>query len=169
MQRIYYLIIFIVIVLSFQQSHAIDKEVGSAVGKYAPDFEIRDTNGRKVTLYEFRGKVVLINFWATYCVPCRTEMPSLNNLYLTFNDRGFIVVAITVNTSMDSAKSFIAEKKLVFPVVLDVDRKVYSNYAVHGLPVSFLINKKGVIVKKFMGEEDWDSPDIKNEILKFLR
>ncbi|MBI4689102.1 MAG: TlpA family protein disulfide reductase [Nitrospirae bacterium] len=150
------------------QSYA-SGETGTTIGKYAPDFELRDINGKRVTLYEFKGKVVLVNFWATYCGPCISEMPSMNNLYLTFKDKGFVVIAVSINSSMSSVKSFAAENKLAFHIVMDLDRKVYSKFAVRGIPASFLIDKNGIIMDRIMGEEEWDSSDMKNKILRLLK
>jgi peroxiredoxin len=135
----------------------------------AADFTLPDINGKKVNLSEFRGKVVLLNFWATWCGPCRAEMPSLNNLYNEFKDKGFVVLAVSVDASEKPVKSFEKELKLSFPVLMDKNKAVsFDEYGVLGLPTTFLIDKNGVMIEKIMGEREWDSPQMKEKILKLL-
>lgn len=139
------------------------------IGKPAPNFELTDIDGKKVKLSEFRGKVVLLNFWATWCGPCKAEMPSLNSLYLAMRDKEFIILAISVDASEKPVKSFMSEKKIAFPVLMDKDKEIsFDLYGVAGIPVSFLLDKNGIVTEKFMGEREWDSPDIKNKVLKLL-
>ena len=135
----------------------------------APDFTLSDLDGKNVTLSKFRGKVVLLNFWNTWCGPCRAEMPSLNNLFLELKDKGLIVLSISIDTSEEPVRAFISERKIVFPVLMDKKQKVYAKkYFLYGLPVTFLIDKKGIIVEKFIGERDWSSPQMKEKILQML-
>lgn len=141
----------------------------SAAQTSAPDFALNDITGKKVNLSEFRGKVVLLNFWATWCGPCKAEMPSLNNLYNEYKDKGFVVLAVSVDTSEKPVKSFAREHKLAFPVLLDKDKAVsFDEYAVLGLPTTFLIDKTGIVIEKIIGEREWDSPQMKEKILKLL-
>ena len=138
-------------------------------GSLAPDFTLPDLDGKNVTLSKFRGKVVLLNFWNTWCGPCRAEMPSLNNLYLELKDKGLVVLSISIDTSEEPVRAFISERKLVFPVLMDKKQKVYSKkYFLYGLPVTFLIDKKGIIVEKFIGERDWSSQEMKEKIARLL-
>lgn len=135
----------------------------------APDFTLNDIDGKKVNLSEFRGKVVLLNFWATWCGPCRAEMPSLHNLYNEYKDKGFVVIAISADTSEKPVKSFAKELKLSFPILMDKNKAVsFDDYGVLGLPTTFLIDKNGIIIEKIMGEREWDSPQMKEKILKLL-
>ncbi|MEW6739417.1 MAG: peroxiredoxin family protein [Nitrospirota bacterium] len=141
----------------------------SAAQGSAPDFTLNDINGKKVNLSEFRGKAVLLNFWATWCGPCRAEMPSLNNLYNEYKDKGLVVLAVSVDASEKPVKSFARELKLTFPVLMDKDKAVsFDEYAVLGLPTTFLIDRNGVVIEKIMGEREWDSPQMKEKILKLL-
>lgn len=143
--------------------------ISHEIGRPAPDFELKDINGKKVKLSEFRGKVVLLNFWATWCGPCKAEMPSLNSLYGALKDKGFVILAISVDASEKPVKSFISEKNITFPVLMDKDKEVsFDQYGVIGIPITFLMDKNGVVVEKFIGETEWDSPDIKNKVLKLL-
>jgi peroxiredoxin len=135
----------------------------------APDFTLNDICGKKVTLSQFRGKVVILNFWSIWCGPCLAEMPSLNKLYLEFKDKGLIVIAVAEDPAEKPVKSYIQEKGLAFPILMDKERKVYFKYSLFGIPVTFLIDKKGVIIEKFIGERDWSSPQMKGKISNLLK
>jgi peroxiredoxin len=138
-------------------------------GKHAPLFTLKDTQGKNVSLSDFKGKVVLINFWATWCGSCKAEMPSLNNLYRALKDKGFAILAISTDSSEIPVRYFVAERGISFPVLMDKDKMVYSDkYAVIGLPMSFLIDRDGVIVGRVVGEVEWDSPEMKNKITGVL-
>ncbi len=138
--------------------------------KPAPTFELPDINGKKVSLADFKGKVVLINFWATWCGPCKAEMPSLNNLYAAFKNEGFVVLAVSIDPSEKPVRSFVAEKGLTFPVLMDPEKEVYfDQYAAFAMPTSFLIDRKGMIAEKFIGERVWDSQEIKDKVVSVLR
>ena len=136
----------------------------------APTFELPDINGKKISLSDFKGKVVLLNFWATWCDPCKAEMPSLNNLYAAFKNEGFVVLAVSIDPSEKPVKSFVSEKGVSFPVLMDPEKEVYfDQYAVFAMPTSFLIDRKGMIAEKFMGERVWDSQEIKDKVVSVLR
>jgi peroxiredoxin len=138
-------------------------------GPAAPDFTLADVHGKKVSLSAFRGKVVILTFWATWCGPCVAEMPSLNNLYQEFNSKGLVVIAISVDPTEQSVLSFIDRKKLAFPVLMDKNKEVYfDSYAVMGLPTTFIIDKNGAIIEKIMGEQEWASPKMKEKILNLI-
>ncbi len=138
-------------------------------GSHAPLFTLKDTQGTNVSLSDFKGKVVLVNFWGTWCGPCKAEMPSLNNLYKAFKDKGFAVLAISTDSSEKPVRSFVAERGISFPVLMDKDKTVYSDkYAVIGLPMSFLIDRNGIVVGRVVGEVEWDSPEMKNKIMGVL-
>jgi len=135
----------------------------------APDFTLNDISGKKLTLSQFRGKMVILNFWSIWCGPCLAEMPSLNKLYLEFKDKGLMVIGIAEDPAEKPVKSYIQEKGLAFPILMDKERKVYFKYSLFGIPVTFLIDKKGVIVEKFIGERDWSSPQMKEKISNLLK
>ncbi len=166
---LFFLIVLALPLLRISQPVARGIDTAPDVGKYAPEFNLNNINGKKVALSDLRGKVVLLNFWATWCRPCRAEMPSLGNLHTALKDRGFTVIAISVDASDRPVKSFVLEKGISFPVLMDKDKEVaFDQYGVFGLPTSFLIDRKGVVVEKFMGERDWTSSDIKNKIRKAM-
>jgi len=109
------------------------------------DFTLTDLQGKTWHLKELRGKVVLVNFWATWCPPCRKEMPDLDALYNRFKDQGFVVVAISDEEAAKVAP-FIAERKISYPVVLDPGRKVNDLFVVEGIPKSFVYDRDGKMV-----------------------
>jgi cytochrome c biogenesis protein CcmG, thiol:disulfide interchange protein DsbE len=140
----------------------------NVVNSKAPDFTLKDINGKTVSLSTFTGKVVLLNFFATWCPPCRAEMPSFNKLSRALKQRGLEVVAISSDRSIDDLKDFLEKNKIDFPVLFDADRNVAKQYRVFSMPTTFLINKNGTIVEKFYGEYDWTEPETKGKIEKLL-
>ncbi|MBM3181739.1 MAG: TlpA family protein disulfide reductase [Chloroflexi bacterium] len=116
-------------------------------GFLAPDFTLDTLDGTKVTLSELRGKIVLINLWATWCPPCRAEMPALENAYKQYKDSGVVVLGLNV-TNQDSEKDippFVDEFGLTFPILLDRDGSVSALYQLKGLPTTYFVNREGII------------------------
>ena len=109
------------------------------------DFTLTDLQGKAWTLSELRGKVVLVNFWATWCPPCRKEMPDLEALYNRFKDQGLVILAIS-DEEAGKVQPFIAERKITYPVMLDPGRKVNELFQVEGIPKSFVYNREGKLV-----------------------
>ena len=138
------------------------------VNSKAPDFSLKDAHGRSLSLSSLRGKVVLINFWATWCPPCKAEMPSMNRLYNEIRNRGFEIVAISTDNSLSTVKDFLARNRIDFQVLFDETKSVTRQYHVFSMPTTFLIDRNGMIVEKFYGEEDWTDPAIRKKIEKLL-
>jgi peroxiredoxin len=109
------------------------------------DFTLTDLQGKTWSLRELKGKVVLVNFWATWCPPCRKEMPDLNALYQRFKDQGFVVLAIS-DEEVGKVKPFIAERNIGYPILLDPGRKVNDLFQVEGIPKSFVYDREGKLV-----------------------
>ena len=109
------------------------------------DFTLTDLQGKTWTLSALRGKVVLVNFWATWCPPCRKEMPDLEALYNRFKDQGLVILAIS-DEEADKVQPFITERKITYPVMLDPGRKVNELFQVEGIPKSFVYNREGKLV-----------------------
>jgi peroxiredoxin len=143
-------------------------DTGKNAYSKAPDFTLKDVQGRSVSLASHKGKVVLINFWATWCPPCKAEMPSMNKLYNEMKSRGFEVISISTDNSLSAVKDFLAKNRLDFLVLFDENRTVARQYHVFSMPTTFLIDRNGMIVDKFSGEEDWTDPDIRKKIEKLL-
>lgn len=126
--------------------------VGTTVGRTAPDFTLQDLDGRSVTLSESRGThVVLIDFWATWCGPCKKELPHIQEMYTQYKDRGFTVLAINARESANQARGFIADNNFTFPVLLDREGEVLQQYSVRGIPSAFIVDTQGVIQKVQVG------------------
>jgi len=121
----------------------------------APDFSLRDLNGAERKLSGYRGKVVLLNFWATNCDPCKEEMPSMQILYERLKGKPFVMLAVSLDRSKKDVTGFIQEKKYTFTVLLDPDKYVARLYQVTGIPTTFIIDKNGIIKNRSIGKEDW--------------
>jgi len=128
----------------FQPAPADAKE-GLLVGDIAPNFTLTTLSGETVSLADYRGQAVLINFWATWCGPCRREMPDFNSIYAAEQDRGFVVLAINQEESAEQAQAFAEEFEVSFPILLDESGEVGQLYQVRGLPTSYLIDGNGII------------------------
>jgi peroxiredoxin len=126
-----------------------------AVG--APDFSLPDVTGKMVRLKDFRGKVVFMNFFATWCVPCREEMPAMERLYRTYKDRGLVVLAVDIREGAKTVQAFTQELKLSFPALLDKDGSVAYTYSVRPVPATYLIGRDGKILWRAFGSREWSS------------
>ncbi len=131
-----------------------------ALGSRAPGFRATDVRtGRLVTLADYHGKVVLLNIWATWCQPCRVEMPSMERLYRRLGGGDFKVVAVSVDKESDSVvTAFARELGLSFDILHDRSTAIERTYQTTGVPESWVIDRDGVIVKKVIGPSEWDGP-----------
>jgi peroxiredoxin len=137
------------------------------VGTGAPDFRATDLQGRPVSLEDLRGEVVLLNIWATWCPPCREEMPSMQRLHEQLGDSGLKIVAVSVDAApgrVDASghrggdvAAFAREFGLTFPIWLDPSGEIQRTYRTTGVPESFVIDRSGTIIKKVIGGTIWDS------------
>ena len=127
----------------------------------APDFLLKDLDGNTIRLRDLRGKVVLLNFWATWCPTCRFEMPSMEALHKEFSSQGLAVLAVALRESADDVQSFYKEHHLSFTALLDHNGDASELYQTWSLPTTFLINKRGYIVGKVIGYRDWHSDQSK--------
>ena len=122
-------------------------------GSRAPDFDLPSLDGGQVSLEEQRGKVVLVNFWATWCQPCEAEMPAMQKMYEEYKDQGFVVLALnmTYQDTPSAVLPFTQEYGLTFPILLETDGKVASQYELRSLPSSFFIDRDGIIQEVVIG------------------
>lgn len=133
-----------------------------------PEFSLPDPQGKKISLKDFRGKIVFLNFWASWCVPCREEMPAMERLYQEFKDKKFVVFAVNVKDRRQDAIDFAKELKLTYPVVLDPEGQVGLLYGAWGLPTTYLIGPKGEGLARAWGPAEWYSPSARNLIKELL-
>lgn len=137
---------------------------GTRVGFLAPTFSLERLDGGTSSLNEFRGKVVLLNFWATWCGPCRAEMPSLEALSHEFSTQDFLVVGISTDyEGAEIVRPFTDSFGLTFPILLDPEMRVNDKFEVRSLPTSIVLDRRGVIRHKFFGAMDWNT--VKNRDL----
>jgi peroxiredoxin len=127
----------------------------------APEFTLPTSATQTVRLSDYLGQVVLLNFWATWCPPCRVEMPALERLYVHFRDRGFVALAVSIDTAGAETVvvAFATEQRLTFPIALDPGMTVATRYGVRGLPSTFLVDRRGRIRAIAVGPREWDTPD----------
>ncbi len=125
----------------------------------APEFTLKDLNGREVSLKDHRGKIVFLNFWATWCPPCRDEMPSMEKLYNEFRKEDFVILAIDLQESERRVKAFRDEFKLNFPILLDSDGMIGLAYGVRSIPTTYLVDREGYLIGGALGARNWASKD----------
>ena len=131
------------------------------VGSRAPDFRVVDlASGDSVSIRErYKGTVTLVNIWATWCGPCRLEMPSMHRAYARLKPRGFRIAAVSIDEgSPDDVRTFVREMGLTFDILLDQSTRIQQAYQMTGVPESFLLDQHGVIIKREIGAREWDSP-----------
>jgi peroxiredoxin len=145
------------------------------IGRLAPDYRAVTLNGDTLGLDDLRGRVVLLNIWATWCRPCVREMPALQTLHDRLGAEGLTVLAVSVdNASLafgDPASlvhNFASEFRITFPILLDPDNRIESVFPVGGLPMTYLIGRDGRIRGKFLGPREWAEPEIESEIRSLL-
>jgi peroxiredoxin len=120
-----------------------------------PEFALLNPEGKKFALKDFRGKIVFLNFWATWCAPCREEMPAMERLYQEFKQRNFVILAVNIKDRRENAVQFVKELKLTYPVVLDPDGEVGLLYGAWGLPTTYLIGTRGEGLARAWGPAEW--------------
>ncbi len=132
----------------------------SEVGFKAPAFAARNLKGHRVQLADHKGKVILLNMWATWCGPCRVEMPGMENLYRRYRSQGLEILAVSFDKgSSDKVQKFADEYRLSFPILLDSDGEVESQYHTLTIPTTFVIDKKGMVVAEVEGAKHWESKE----------
>ncbi|MDR1869382.1 MAG: TlpA family protein disulfide reductase [Treponema sp.] len=124
------------------------------------DFTLPLSDGGKATLSSYKGKVVILNFWATWCPPCRAEMPSMETMYQHFNKQDLVMLAVDVGEDALIVKRFIHNGGYTFPVLLDSDKKVSSVYGINAIPTTYIIDREGMIVGRIIGSIMWDKPKV---------
>ena len=133
------------------------------------DFKLESLNGQTVSLSLLKGKVIFLNFWATWCAPCRAEMPSMERIYKELKDEGLEIVAVNLQENRKHVQKFVDEFRLSFKVLLDKTGRVGQSYGTRYIPTTYIIDKNGIILAGAVGPRDWYTPEILSlfrEILK---
>jgi cytochrome c biogenesis protein CcmG, thiol:disulfide interchange protein DsbE len=133
------------------------------IGSAAKDFSVQDSD-RTVSLNQFKGQIVILNFWATWCPPCVEELPSLMSLQDRMRGRGVVVVGVSIDVDGDAYHRFLKMHGINFLTVRDPEQKVAGMYGTTGWPETYIIDRQGVMRRKFVGPVDWNSP----EVVQFL-
>jgi cytochrome c biogenesis protein CcmG/thiol:disulfide interchange protein DsbE len=131
----------------------------AVAGKKAEDFAM-DLNSKSAHLSDLRGKIVVLNFWASWCPPCVEETPSLISLQQRIASRNGVVLGVSIDEDAAAYEKFVAEHHLNFPTYRDPSKKIASDYGTSMWPETYIINRKGVIVRKIIGPQDWNSPEL---------
>lgn len=140
-----------------------------SVGQRAPEIGLRSLDGATVTMSELRGKVVLVDFWATWCSPCRDELPHLQRLYRELSTEGLVVVGVSVDREADNVRSFVRRLGLTFPIVHDAQHVVADRYHPTTMPTSYIVDRDGTVRFVHVGFRNADVADLEREIRGLLR
>jgi peroxiredoxin len=140
------------------------------LGEPAPNFQLRDLEGHLVSLSDLRGKVVLLNFWATWCGPCRVEMPAMEQLYRTFLRKDFEILAVSTDAQGEAVtRPFQQENRLTFPILHDDDYRVGLTYGARSLPMTFMVDRQGIVRHQIFGARDWGAPEARQLVQMLMK
>lgn len=153
--------VFLIVFLRKERDSTLKTAEPIQPGLEMPNFTFPDINGREVSLSDHRGKVVLVNVWATWCPPCRQEMPSMQSLYEKFKGENFEILAVSIDSEgREAVAPFMRKMNLTFPALLDPGETIRSLYGITGVPESFIIDKQGILVEKIIGPINWATPEV---------
>jgi peroxiredoxin len=162
------MVFFIFFIAGCENISGLFKVKRMEIGKPAPDFVLQDASGKAWGLSSLKGKVVFVNFWATWCKPCRDEMPSMEVLNRAMAGKPFQMLSIVFNDDLDMAKSFAQRLGATFPVLGNPSQELTQAYMITGVPETFLIDADGILRHKFIGPYDWNSREMRNVILELF-
>ncbi len=134
----------------------------------APDFQLSDVDGNTHRLSDCRGRVVIVNFWATWCPPCRAEMPSMQRAWEKLQQEGIMMLAVNVGEDEDTIFQFTANYPVEFPLLMDLDSKIIGEWPVRGLPTTFVVDPQGRLAYRAIGGREWDEAELLQQV-KALR
>jgi peroxiredoxin len=135
----------------------------------APDFALQDMDGQTHHLSDYRGKVVILNFWATWCPPCRKEMPSMERAQRKIKDEPIVILAVDVGEDEDTIFQFMANFQIGFSLLLDREGKIIKDYPVVGLPTTFIIDPAGRVVYRAVGSREWDDDALLDQLRALIK
>lgn len=167
-------VLSVVLILKNSSAESRNDTLSLGVQEYATpieaiDFTLKDLDNKRVSLRNYRGKIVMLNFWATWCTPCRLEMPSMEKLSRQFKDKGFVVLAVAAGEKAEGVTAFVKEYHITFPALLDTDQEVTEEYKVWALPTTYFINAEGKIIGRVNGSRDWSAKEATQYISSILQ
>ncbi|MBI5681605.1 MAG: TlpA family protein disulfide reductase [Deltaproteobacteria bacterium] len=170
-----YLIVFVVSIFLPASAYA-SQNLFSAAGieeikekPPAAEFTLKSLDEKMVSIKDFRGKVILLNFWATWCPPCKFEMPEMESLYKKYKDKGLVMLAVDIQESPNTVKKFIQKNGYTFTVLLDSDGDVSRLYNAVYIPITYIIDKNGKLIGKAAGAREWSGAPINSLIEELLK
>ncbi|MCU7817855.1 MAG: TlpA family protein disulfide reductase, partial [gamma proteobacterium symbiont of Lucinoma myriamae] len=134
----------------------------------APEIDLIDINGHRHTIDDYQGKILIVNFWGTWCKPCRKEMPSLQRAYNQLIDDDILIIAIAMGDSLSEVNEFRNNNPVDFALLADKDSEVSTNWSVSALPTTYIVNPKGEVIIRIIGEYEWDSLQFLEEIKSLM-
>lgn len=168
-----YIVVFCVVLAGFSVSYADTKAAQTLpkqVGLFkAPDFKLKGEDGKFYQLSDFKGKVVIINFWATWCPPCRYEMPAMERAWKKLKGKGVVLLAINVGENENAIFEFTGKYPVTFPLLMDQQAEVVKKYKVSGLPTTYIITPEGMVTHRAMGGRLWDHPNLVKKLLDMVK
>lgn len=147
-----------------QGSNAKASEKPPMEGLMAPDFSLPTLDGKVMKLSDYAGKIIFLNIWATWCAPCKEEMPSMQKLFELMRGKDFVMLTISIDEKKETVEAFMKENKLTLPVALDQQQKVSPLYRITGVPETYIIDKGGMVMHHLIGPGDWSNPGIVNAL-----
>ncbi|MDX1980897.1 MAG: TlpA disulfide reductase family protein [Bryobacteraceae bacterium] len=161
------LMALMVMALVFVVAEAMRERIVQA-GDSAPNFRITADNGKVMTRSDFGGKLLVLNFWATWCPPCVQEMPSLDEMQQRFKDKGLVVLAVSVDRNEQSYKEFLRRLPVSFVTARDPEANISSEYGTYKYPETYIIDSKGKVVAKYINFQNWTSAEILQQLERLL-
>jgi len=133
-----------------------------------PEFSLTSLSGEEVSISDYRGKVVFLNFWATWCPPCRAEMPSMQEVYERWEDKDFEMVAVNLREDNKTVEKYMEEGGYTFPVLMDKEGQIGGLFGVTGIPTTFMVDKEGRLIARLVGTREWDVPEFEALLEKLV-
>ncbi|MBD3669728.1 MAG: TlpA family protein disulfide reductase [Gammaproteobacteria bacterium] len=149
-------------------ANAADNQTLPALDKpfMAPEFTTMSESGKSHSLSDYRGKLVILNFWASWCPPCRYEMPSMERLWQQVQGKPVVILAVNVGEDADTIFEFTGHYPVSFPLLLDQDGSIIDSYPVRGLPTTFIISPEGRVTHRIIGSREWDEAQLIGQLLE---
>jgi len=163
------ILVFVYFVAGCENIAGLSKITQMEIGKPAPDFVLQDASGVTWKLSSLKGKVVFVNFWATWCKPCRDEMPSMEILNKAMAGQPFQMLSIVFNDDLKMAESFARRLGATFPVLANPGPDLAAAYMITGVPETFLIDADGILQHKFIGPYNWNTPEMQNLVMELIK